>query len=402
MVDFALSDDVERIRDMTRDFARTAVRPAATELDRIADPETAYRSQTMRRVLAEAYELGFHKLGLPKETGGLGAPEMAGMVVQEELAAGDAGIASHLLVAPMIAGIAAGARDRHPFYRAYLEAFVEDTQGVHSGAWAITEPNHGSDFIEFGQPGIHLEASAVRDGEGYVINGAKSAFVSNGWMADALLVMVNLDAAQGMEGTITFAIPGDLPGISRGKPLNKLGLRALNQAEIFFDNVRVAPEFVLLPPGPAYRMMLERIVTGGNTAVGTLALGVARAAYEEAFCYARQRVQGGRPICEHESVKLKLFNAYRQIEAARALLWKSSWLIATGRPHLPTAMAARTVASDMAMQVTADMVQVFGGYGISKEHPVEKFYRDAKLLQIMDGTNEMVSIKAADQLLAGA
>ena len=199
----------------------------------------------------------------------------------------------------------------------------------------------------------------------------------------------------------TFAIPGNLPGITRGKPLNKLGLRGLNQAEVFFDNVRIPPEFVLLPPGPAYRMMLERIVTGGNTAVGTLAVGVARAAYEEALAYAKQRVQGGRRICEHESIKLKLFDAFRQIESARALLWKSSWLIATGRPHLPTAMAARTVASDMAMRVTADMVQVFGGYGISKEHPVEKFYRDAKLLQIMDGTNEMVSIKAADQLLAG-
>lgn len=144
--------------------------------------------------------------------------------------------------------------------------------------------------------------------------------------------------------------------------------------------------------------MLERMVTGGNTAVGTLAVGVARAAYEEALAYARTRVQGGRVIFEHETVKLKLFDAYRQIEAARALLWKSSWLMSIGKPHLPTAMAARTVASDMAMKVTADMVQIFGGYGISKEHPVEKFYRDAKLLQIMDGTNEMVSLKAAEQL----
>ena len=400
MVDFALSEDVERIRDMTRDFARQEIRPAGVEIDRIPDPEAAYTGPTMRRVLSNAYGLGFHKLGLPKEVGGLGAPEMTSIVVQEEMAAGDAGLASHFLVAPMIAGISAGAQDRHPFYKDYLEAFIEDTKGEHSGAWAITEPNHGSDLFQFGQPDIHMEAMATKDGDEYVINGQKSAFVSNGWMADGLLLMVGLDPAQGMEGTITFAIPGNLPGITRGKPLNKLGLRGLNQAEIFFDNVRIGPEFVLLAPGPGYRLMLERIVTGGNTAVGTLAVGVARAAYEEALAYSKQRVQGGRPICQHESVKLKLFNAYRQIEAARALLWKSSWLIATGRPHLPTAMAARTVASDMAMRVTADMVQVFGGYGISREHPVEKFYRDAKLLQIMDGTNEMVSIKAADELLA--
>jgi len=222
--------------------------------------------------------------------------------------------------------------------------------------------------------------------------------VSNGWLADAFLLMVGFDASQGMEGTATFAIPGNLPGMSRGKPLDKLGLRALNQAEVFFDDVRITPEFLVLPGGPAYEALVERIVTAGNTAVGTLAVGVARAAYDEALCYAKQRVQGGRVIFEHQTVKLKLFNAYRHIEAARALLWKSAWLLSIGQPHMPTAMAARTLASDMALQVTADMVQVFGGYGISKEHPVEKFYRDAKLLQIMDGTNDVVSLKAAEQL----
>lgn len=402
MVDFSLSEDVERIRDMTRDFAHREMRPAGIEIDRIADPEEAYTGSRLRSVLSQAYELGFHKLGLPKEVGGLGAPEMAGIVVQEEMAVGDAGLASHFLVAPMIAGLAAGMPDKHPFYRDYLEAFVDDTKGLHSGAWAVTEPNHGSDLFQFGDPNIHMEAVAVRDGDHYVVNGQKSAFVSNGWMSDAILLMVNGDPSAGMEGTITFAIPGNLPGITRGKPLNKLGLRGLNQAEIFFDNVQIEPEFMLMPPGPGYQMTIERIVTGGNTAVGTLAVGVARAAYEEARAYAKQRIQGGRPICEYDGIKTKLFNAYRQIEAARALLWKSAWLIAVGRPHMPTAMAARTMASDMAMAVTADMVQVFGGYGISKDHPVEKFYRDAKLLQIMDGTNEMVSLKAADALLAAA
>jgi alkylation response protein AidB-like acyl-CoA dehydrogenase len=222
--------------------------------------------------------------------------------------------------------------------------------------------------------------------------------VSNGWLADSFLLMVNVDGEQGMEGTATFAMPGNLTGISRGKPLDKLGLRALNQSEVFFDNVHVAPEFLMLPGGPAYKALVESIVTFGNTAVGTLAVGVARAAYEEALAHAKQRVQGGKIIFEHQIVKLKLFDAYRHIEAARALLWKSAWLISIGQPHLPTAMAARTLASDMAMQVTADMVQIFGGYGISKEHPVEKFYRDAKLLQIMDGTNEVVSLRAAEEL----
>lgn len=398
MVDFSLPDELQKIRDMTREFAHKEVRPAATELDRIQDPEEAYNSETMRRVLARAYEIGFHKMTLPKEVGGLGAPLLTSTIVQEELAVGDAGIASHLLVAPMIAGSAAAARGRHPFYGEYLDAFVKDTKGEHSGAWAITEPHHGSDLFQFGQPAIHMEAAAVKAGDEYIISGQKSAFVSNGWMADAFLLMVKLDGGNGMEGTATFAIPGDLPGMSRGKPLDKLGLRTLNQAEVFFDDVRVPPEFMVLPGGPAYKMLVDRIVTAGNTAVGTLAVGVARAAYEEALAYAKERVQGGTVIFEHQVVKLKLFNAFRQIEAARALLWKSSWLLSIDKPHLPTAMAGRTFASDMALQVTADMVQIFGGYGISKEHPVEKFYRDAKLLQIMDGTNEVVSLRAAEEL----
>ena len=401
MVDFALPEEVEKIRDMTREFAQKELRPAAAELDRIEDPEAAYTSDTMRRVLSRAYEIGFHKMTLGSEVGGLGAPAMTSTIVQEELAVGDAGIASHLLVAPMIAGSAAAGKDRHPFYGEYLDAFVNDTKGEHGGAWAITEPQHGSDLFQFGQPSIHMEATAVRDGDDYVVNGQKSAFVSNGWMADAFLLMVKLDGGDGgdgMEGTATFAIPGDLPGMSRGKPLNKLGLRTLNQAEVFFDDVRIPREFLVMPGGPTYKMLIERIVTGGNTAVGTLAVGVARAAYEEGLAYAKERVQGGKVIFDHQVIKMKLFNAFRQIEAARALLWKSSWLLSTGKPHLPTAMAARTLASDMAMQVTADMVQVFGGYGISKENPVEKFYRDAKLLQIMDGTNEVVSLRAAEEL----
>ena len=398
MVDFALTEEVEKIRDMTREFAKKELRPAAAELDLIQDPEEAYTSDTMRRVLSRAYEIGFHKMTLGTDVGGLGAPAMTSTIVQEELAVGDAGLASHLLVAPMIAGSAVAGRDRPPFYGEYLDAFVNDTKGEHGGAWAITEPQHGSDLFQFGQPAIHMEAKAIRDGDDYVISGQKSAFVSNGWMADAFLLMVKLDGGDGMEGTATFAIPGDLPGMSRGKPLDKLGLRTLNQAEVFFDDVRIPREFLVMPGGPAYKLLIERIVTAGNTAVGTLAVGVARAAYEEALAYAKERVQGDKVIFEHQVIKMKLFNAFRQIEASRALLWKSSWLLNTGKPHLPTAMAGRTLASDMAMQVTADMVQVFGGYGISKENPVEKFYRDAKLLQIMDGTNEVVSLRAAEEL----
>jgi alkylation response protein AidB-like acyl-CoA dehydrogenase len=400
MVDFDLGEEIETLRDHVRGFGQDCLAPAERALDRIPDPAEAYGSEQMRSALSAAYDFGLHKLYLPKEAGGVGAPQAASPIIQEELAAAGGGLASHFLVAPIVANMIAssGAVSRHPFYRDYLEAYVEDKAGRHSSAWAITEPNVGSDLFDFQRPENHLECKATPEGDGFILNGAKSAFVSNGWLSDSLLLMVAMEPEKGMLGTGVFLMPGDLPGMSRGKPLDKLGLRALNQAEIFFDEVVVPREFLLLPPSPAYQPMLERIVTGGNTSVGLIALGVARSAYEHGLAYAKKRRQGGKPIFEHQLIADKLFKAFRCIEASRALLWKSSWLISKGRGHLPTAMAARTLASDACMEITRDMVQVMGGYGISRESPVEKLYRDAKLLQIMDGTNEVVSMAAAAKL----
>jgi alkylation response protein AidB-like acyl-CoA dehydrogenase len=400
MVDFQISEDTEELRKHVAGFARDGLAPAERAIDRMPVPEEAFRSEEMRQALRASYEFGLHKLYLPKEVGGVGAPQAASPVILEELAAACPGLASHFLVAPIVAGMVAssGLASRHPFYREYLQAYVEDGEGVHGSAWAITEPNVGSDLFDFERRETHLEAHATPKGEGFLINGSKSAFVSNGWLSDALLLMVSMEPEKGMHGTGVFVIPGDLPGMSRGKPLDKLGLRALNQAEIFFDDVFVPREFLLLPPGPAYEPMLERIVTGGNTSVGLIALGVARAAYEQGLAYAKQRRQGGRPIFEHQLIADKLFKAFRTLEAARGLLWKSSWLLNQGKGHLPTAMAARTFASDGCVDITREMIQVMGGYGISRESPVEKLYRDAKLLQIMDGTNEVVSMKAASKL----
>lgn len=400
MVDFLLSEDVETLKKHVGGFARDVLAPAERAIDRIPAPEEAFRGEEMRQALRAAYDFGLHKLYLPKEAGGLGAPQGANPVVLEELAAAAGGLASHFLVAPIVPGliVSSGLAARHPFYKDYLAAYIEDKEGIHSSAWAITEPNIGSDIFDFARAENRLETKATPDGDGFILNGAKSAFVSNGWLSDALLLMVSMEPEKGMQGTGVFVMPGDLPGMSRGRPLDKLGLRALNQAEIFFDDVFVPREFLLLPPGPAYQPMLERIVTGGNTSVGLIALGVARSAYEHGLAYAKKRQQGGKPIFSHQLIADKLFKAFRTIEAARSLLWKSSWLISQGRPDLATAMAARTFASDGCMEVTRDMVQVMGGYGISRESPVEKLYRDAKLLQIMDGTNEVVSMTAAARL----
>lgn len=412
MFGFDLPDEITDVQALARDFAAKELRPAECAIDRYEDPEAAYSSPELKDILGRLYEMGLHKLTLPEESGGLGLPGFAGSVVLEELAVGGAGLASHMLVAPIAAYMINMFQlgGRHPRYKEYLEAFVSDTAGQHSSCWAITEPQVGSDIFTFGSSDVHFHTkaahkdgeaaptTAVREGGGWRIDGAKSAFVSNGYLADFILLMAAIDTDTDMDGTGVFLIPGDLDGISRGRPLDKLGLRALNQSEIFFDSVWVPDEMLIVPAGPMYRTILEFIVTSGNTSVGLLAVGVARAAYEAALAHAKERGQGGRPIFDHQLVRMKLFDAFRSIEAARLLLWKSAWCVSENRPDLRLAMAARTVASEMAMRVTNEMVQVFGGYGISREYVVEKLYRDAKLLCIMDGTNERVSMFASQQL----
>ncbi|MFN8104043.1 MAG: acyl-CoA dehydrogenase family protein [Acidimicrobiia bacterium] len=412
MIGFDLPEDIADVQALARDFVTKELHEAEAAVDRIADPEAAYTSPEIKNVLARMYEMGFHKLTLPEEIGGLGLPGFAGSVVLEELAVGGPGLASHMLVAPiapyMINMFQLGGR--HPRYKEYLEAFVSDTSGQHGSCWAITEPQVGSDIFTFGAGDVHFHTkaahdegeqaptTAVREGGGWRIDGAKSAFVSNGYLADFILLMAAVEADTDMAGTGVFLIPGDLDGISRGRPLDKVGLRALNQSEIFFDSVWVPDEMLIVPAGPMYRTILEFIVTSGNTSVGLLSVGVARAAYEAALAHAKERRQAGTAIFDHQLVRMKLFDAFRSIEAARLLLWKSAWCVSENRPDVRLAMAARTVASEMATRVTNDMVQIFGGYGISREYPVEKCYRDAKPLCIMDGTLDRVSMFASQGL----
>jgi alkylation response protein AidB-like acyl-CoA dehydrogenase len=403
MTDFTLPQQAEELRRHAADFAEGVLGPAEREIDQIADPEEAYRSETFKKAMAEAYEMGLHKMVIPERCGGLGVGPLTHMAVVEEIAARAPGLASTLLVSPITALIVAmlGLGTRHDFYRDYLEEYVEDRQGSHSSCWAVTEPNLGSDLMDSERDGpVPFSTRARKNaGGGYLVSGAKSAFVSNGWRADSILLMLACEGAGGEVGPAAFLIPADLPGISRGRPLNKLGLRALNQSEIFFDEVEVPDEFLLVPPEAGqFSGVGESIVTSGNTSVGILAVAVARAAFEAALGYARERRQGGTEIVHHQLVKMKLFEAHRDIEAARLMLWKSAWLIEEGRPDLTLAFSARHFACSRALTVCAEMVQVFGGYGISKEYAVEKCYRDIKLLQIMDGTLERVALTAAARL----
>lgn len=396
MVDFELSEDQQRIRDMAATFAREVLRPAEIELDRMAQPEEVFCSDAFRNTMRQAYALGFHKMGIKEEHGGLGLDPVTRGVVWEELAVAGPGIAAGLLAASVApAFLSVLAPDRTELIDAYVRPFCEDSEARHISAWGSSEPNIGSDGSNYCDLEVHHETAATRDGEGYVLQGAKSSFVSNGGIADLFLVFACVDRTKGICGSGVFLVPFG-PGVTRGKPLDKIGLRALNQAEVVFEAARIPEGYMIMPPGDHYPMVHNAIKTVGNIGVGCLALGLLRAAYEEALSYAKERVQFGKPIVQHEAVAFRLFEAFQAVEAARGLLWKASWTLGnTGLGDLKMSAAARVFATNMAMKHTVEMVQILGGYGISKEYALEKHMRDAKLLQIMDATNEIMTIKGA-------
>ena len=397
MIDFARTETQQQLVDTAREYGREVLQPAEIALDRVADPNEVFSRGLFWDALSKAFRLGFHKMGLPENFGGLGLdPSTTGMI-WEELARYGAGFTASLLagaVVQQLVGILAP--HNRDLVDRYLTPYAEDETGRRISAWGSSEPEVGSDGSNYYDVKVRHHTRAVRNGNRYVLNGAKSSFISNGGIADVFLVFACVDPSMGLRGSGAFVVPGDAPGVKRGKSLDKVGLRVLNQAPVFLEDVEISEHYMVFPPGDQYPMLHNAIITVGNLGVGYLALGLMRAAFEETLAYAKVRVQWGKPICEHQLIARKLFEIFTAIESARALLWKASWLCKTGFPgDLKTSLAAKIYATEQAVRHTSEMVQVLGGYGISKEYTLEKYARDAKLLPIMDGTNETLLIKAA-------
>lgn len=400
MIDFSISDTQKKVLGLATAFGREVLYPAEIELDRIGDAAETARSALFWGALGQAFELGFNRMAIPEALGGLGLdPQTTGMV-WEELSRWAPGFAATLMpgaVVPQL--ISFLAPTNQALVDRFVTPFTEDTSGRQITAWCSSEPEVGSDGSNYDDRRVHHHTRAVRAADQYVLTGAKSDFVSNGGIASAYIVFACVDPSQGLKGSGTFVVPGDRPGVERGRALDKTGLRVLNQAPVVLHEVDVPPENLLFPHGEGYPMLHNSIVTVGNLAVGYLAVGIMRAAYEHALQHARERVQWGRPIIEHQHVSKKLFECYQAIEAARAYLWKGSWLSKERFPgDLKTSLGAKIFATELAVKHTTEMVQVLGGYGISREYPVEKYARDALLLRIMDGTNETLMNKAAKHL----
>jgi nitroreductase/NAD-dependent dihydropyrimidine dehydrogenase PreA subunit len=247
---------------------------------------------------------------------------------------------------------------------------------------------------------------AQLDGDDYVINGQKSSWVSNGSFASHAALWLTLDPSQGLQAGGIAVIPLDLPGITRGAPLNKLGQRALNQGEIFFNNVRVPKHMMIASDPRTFNLMSNVQLALANGWMGQLFGGTALAAFEEALEYAKNRIQGGKAIIEHQNIKLKLFDMFVSVEAARSLarrvaVYNSHLLDQSQSPTVHYAMASKIFSTETAFKVASEAIQVFGGYGLSKEFHVEKIFRDARAAMIEDGANETLAIGGADKLAAG-
>ena len=399
MADFMLTDTQAQVVETARRFGREVLEPAEIALDRMADPNEAFRSGIFRETMAAAFELGFHRMTISQEYGGLGLdPATVGMV-WEEFGRYGVGFAAALIAGSVVPGLicflAPGNRN---LIDRYVVPFCEDTTGKRITAWGSSEPGIGSDGKNYEDLSIHHRTTATRTADGFELNGTKSNFVSNGSIADNYVVFACLEPDKGLRGSGAFVVPGDAPGIFRGAAQDRVGMRSLNQAAVSFDGVRVPEDHMIFPPGDAYPFLHRSIMTVGNLGTGYLAVGLMRAAFEEALAYARERVQWGKPIAEHQLVSRKLFGIHAAIESTRALLWKGSWHCAQNFPgDLKTSVTAKILATSLAVKHTSEMVQVLGGYGISRDYKLEKYMRDAVLLTIMDGTNDTLMLEVMGQ-----
>ncbi len=398
-----LAPEQKQLREQAHRFAAEVLRPAAMELDALSPEEVIAPESRLWEVFRQAYRSGYHLRAFPPELGGAGLGPMDAWVVGEEFGWGSSALSISLGVTYMPFRFAA-MTGNPDLMREVVMPFVEDTEGKYVGCWCATEPHHGSDAIlysgEHSRPDIHFECLARLDGDEWVINGQKSAWVSNGTIATHTLAFLCVDPSKGMAGTGVAVVPLDLPGVSRGKPLNKLGQRALNQGEIFFDDVRIPRHYMLVEPD-TFAAATDNILAMANAGMSATFCGVARAAYEEALSYALQRVQGGVPIREHQLVQRRLFDMFTKLQAARSLSRLANSRLTSGQPTTHYSIAAKIFCTQTAFELASDAIQTFGGIGLAKGMVVEMLLRDARASLIEDGANDVLALAGFRFLVPG-
>lgn len=368
MIEFELTEDQVALQEMAREFAAKEMRPKAAAYDQ----GHAFPEDVMRK----AFEVGFLTCAVPAEYGGGGLKDLETAIVSEELAWGCAGMyttmmANSLAFTPILLF---GTEEQK---KRFFAPFVKQ---MNFASYCLTEREAGSDTSA-------IKTTARKDGAHYVINGSK-CFITNGGVSSLYIVFANSAPEKGPRGLSVFAVPRETPGVSVGKVEDKFGHRASNTTELFFEDVRVPVGNLIGREGHGF-IVAMRTFDKTRAAVGAAGVGIARAALEYAIEYSKTRIQFGKPIAAFQATAFKIAQMAMEVEAARLVVWRAAWLMDRGKPNGKESAMAKCLGSDVAMKNAMEALQIYGGYGYMKDYPVEKLVRDAKLLQIYEGTNEI-------------
>lgn len=375
---FDLTPEQKELQSLAAKFAKETMLPRAADCDKKGTfPEEVYR---------KAWELGLMNLNVAPEYGGAGLPLLDQCIIAEELAHACGGMTTSILancLALQPINIAGTPEQKQRILKPFCESY-------HLASFALTEPGGGSDAGA-------LKTRAERKGDDYILNGEK-CFITNAPHASLFTVFATVDPAKKHGGITAFAVSRDSPGLTPGKDEDKMGHRASSTSTITFEDVKVPSANRLGAEGDGFRVAMQTL-DSTRTPIAALATGIAQAALDYAAPYSLQRTTFGKPIAEHQAIGIKLANMAQDIEAARLLTYRSAWLVDQGQLGPYASSIAKCFASDMAMKVCDEAIQIFGGYGYMRDYPVEKLLRDAKLCQIYEGANEIQRTVIARELL---
>jgi len=373
-----LAEEEELFRDTVRDFAEREVRPRVAGMEKASAIDPA--------LLRQCFELGLMGVEIPETHGGAGGNLLMTVLAVEELSAVDASVAIFVDVQNTLVNTLLRKWASDDLKRRYLPRLASELLG----AYALSEPESGSDA--FG-----LQTRAARRGDAWILEGRK-LWITNGAEAGLFVIFANTDFSKGYKGITAFAVERGFKGFSVGKKEDKLGIRASSTCELILDGCEVPAANVVGDVGVGYKVAIETLNTG-RIGIGAQMIGVARGALTAALAYAKERRQFGKAIGDFQAVQFQLAQAATELEAARLMVYNAARLETAGEPYTTQAAMAKLFASQVAERVTSLAVELFGGYGYTKEYPVEKFYRDAKIGTIYEGTSNMQLNTIAKQIL---
>jgi butyryl-CoA dehydrogenase len=378
-MNFQLLEEQEMLRKMVRDFAENEVGPTAAARDE--------EERFDREIFDQMGELGLTGIPWPEEYGGAGMDYVSYCIAVEELSRVCASIGVTLSAHTSLAGWPIYKFGNEEQKQKYLRPMAE---GKKMGAYGLTEPQSGSDAGA-------MRTTAKKDGDDYIINGSK-IFITNGGEAEIYVVFALTNPEDRQKGTSAFIVEKGTPGFSFGKKEKKLGIRSSPTLEIIFEDCRVPKENMLGEEGDGFKIAMMTL-DGGRNGIAAQAVGIAQGALDASVDYAKDRKQFGKPIAAQQGIGFKIADMATKVEAARLLTYQAAWLESEGLPYGKASAMSKLYAGDIAMEVTTDAVQVFGGYGYTKDYPVERFMRDAKITQIYEGTQEIQRLVISRMLL---